>query len=231
MAITDDDFKIQRIEKISKSVESFKQYVDNQAPHGIPSDRSYFDSLIKQVEPAKGVAASEEIGAVKPTLFDEVAKANGKIDGIQQASTEGLIADAKSASDRMAEVRGDLRTPGLKIGNTPARVLRGKLTGISDSLKVAFAKAGLEYSGPEKLPGTVNPVRQFLDYLANGQSNLDKLGGHVEALAERGDKMLSPADLLTIQIKVSNVQQELEFFANLLNKTLESTKTLMNVQV
>jgi hypothetical protein len=37
--------------------------------------------------------------------------------------------------------------------------------------------------------------------------------------------------MLAMQVKVGFVQQEMEFFTGMLNKALESTKTLMNVQV
>jgi len=42
---------------------------------------------------------------------------------------------------------------------------------------------------------------------------------------------LSPATMLLIQIKVGYIQQEIELFTSMLNKALESTKTIMNVQV
>jgi hypothetical protein len=44
-------------------------------------------------------------------------------------------------------------------------------------------------------------------------------------------KQFTAADMLAMQIKVGYVQQEIEFFTSLLNKALESTKTIMNVQV
>jgi len=42
---------------------------------------------------------------------------------------------------------------------------------------------------------------------------------------------LTAGRLLAVQVKLSFVQQELEFFTNVLNKALESTKTIMNIQV
>jgi hypothetical protein len=42
---------------------------------------------------------------------------------------------------------------------------------------------------------------------------------------------ISPASMLAIQIKVGFISQELDFFTGILNKALESTKTIMNVQV
>jgi hypothetical protein len=37
--------------------------------------------------------------------------------------------------------------------------------------------------------------------------------------------------MLRIQLKVGYITQEVEFFTAVLNKALESTKTIMNVQV
>jgi hypothetical protein len=45
------------------------------------------------------------------------------------------------------------------------------------------------------------------------------------------NKEITPANMLRIQMKVSYMQQEIEFFTAVLNKALESTKTIMNVQV
>ena len=42
---------------------------------------------------------------------------------------------------------------------------------------------------------------------------------------------ITPANMLAIQMKMGYVQQQIELFTSLLNKALESTKTIMNVQV
>lgn len=52
----------------------------------------------------------------------------------------------------------------------------------------------------------------------------------LESMGNRREE-ISTANMMAIQIKVQQVQQELEFFSNLLNQAMQASKTLMNVQV
>jgi hypothetical protein len=97
-------------------------------------------------------------------------------------------------------------------------------------LRIALTKAGVEYTPAEKVSPTENPIVKFVGYLTHAQYQLQHLGDTIEQL-QLTQKELTPANMLAIQIKVGYVQQEIEFFTSLLNKALESTKTIMNVQV
>jgi len=225
-----EEYTISKIGKVSQSVDAFRQYVEKQSVHGVPTDRSYFDSLMKLEKKAEQVPIKDApVKQNKSSLMDEVSKINKKVEGVQKASTKDLIAQTQDAISQIDKLRGTLSDPSLKIPTSVNKLLKGKLAGINENLKVAFAKAGLEYVPPEKRIGK-NPIKSFLDMLANGQHNLERLGAHVDQLATSGER-IEPTALLALQIKVGHIQQELEFFANLRNKGLESTKTLMNVQV
>jgi hypothetical protein len=93
-------------------------------------------------------------------------------------------------------------------------------------------RAGLEYT-PQPAgnqSGLIAPIDRFIGFLTHGQYQLQKLASDVQMMHLNKEE-ISPASMLAIQIKVGYVQQEIEFFANMLNKALESTKTIMNVQI
>ena len=87
---------------------------------------------------------------------------------------------------------------------------------------------------PEKVNPIVpkeNVISRFLGLLTDGQYRMQNIAQAVNFMASDTTREINPAKLLLIQIKVGQIQQELEFFAAVLNKALESTKTIMNVQV
>ena len=122
-----------------------------------------------------------------------------------------------------------LASPELELKGPLRNVLKERLKSIEANLSSALKQAGIDFSAPKKV-ARGNPVMNFLNLLTHGQDRLQKLSGLIAGLAEEG-KMISPAKLLSIQLKVTYVGQELEFFTNVLNKSLESTKTIMNIQV
>lgn len=74
------------------------------------------------------------------------------------------------------------------------------------------------------------PLHRFLSFLTEGEKRLDNLIGGIQSLDLQHNR-LSPEALLGVQVRLGFVQMELEFFTNVLNKSLESTKTIMNVQI
>lgn len=116
--------------------------------------------------------------------------------------------------------------------------MQKRLTHVDRSLAIALSKAGIEPAiapptireGESKGNKGMNPIQRFIGLLTNSQSQIEQLRNQLNSGGTEG-KPLSPIDLLAIQIKMNDVQQQMELFTNLLNKALESTKTLMNVQV
>jgi hypothetical protein len=118
----------------------------------------------------------------------------------------------------------------LELKGSVQNLLRNKLSHIDENLKIALHRAGVEYVPPQKVEAPKNPIERFLGFLTDGQHQLNTLANDVN-LMHLNRKEITPASMLAVQIKVGFIQQELEFFAALLNKALESTKTIMNVQV
>lgn len=216
--------KIEKISKITKALQPEKE--------AIPANRDHFESLMNQRK-AENITtdkvAVEE--TQKPSLMDEVRDSSRKVESVAKTSVDQLIAQSRETVERINRVKEALGNPNLEIKDSFQNLLKNKLTHIDENLRIALSKAGVEFTAEDKTQpkGLVNPIENYLGMLTQSQDQLLHLGDHLNAMADR--KELSPASMLAIQIKVGYIQQELEFFTSLLNKALESTKTLMNVQV
>lgn len=220
--------KIDKIKKVAKAIQPGADEVSKVVPN-----KDQFDSLMVQGKQKEATTAqqSEAIASNKqnPSLMDQVRDVNRRVDMIKRANPNDLVAQAQDVIGKIEEIKQKLATPNLEIKQSVQNLLKNKLSHIDDSLKIALSKAGVEYKIPEKNNVSSNPIERFLGYLTNGQYQLQHLSDEVESMGV--SNTMSPASMLAVQIKVSYIQQELEFFTNLLNKALESTKTIMNVQV
>jgi hypothetical protein len=219
--------KIDRIKKIGQKLK----------PEVQEPNKDYFESLMKQrrvkVEDNPGALAAQQKDLAKKTentLFDEVRELNKKVDHATRSSPNELASQADDVIAQIDILKDKLETPNLEIKGPVQTLLRNKLNHIDENLKIALDKAGLDYVPPEKPTSLAKPVEKFLGLLTHSQSQLETLAEDVRTMSLM-DKELSPASMLLIQIKVSYIQQEIELFTSMLNKALESTKTIMNVQV
>jgi hypothetical protein len=180
----------------------------------------------------------EKVGFAKPkvtssSLMEEVGKLNGQSSKAAHLNPEDLKNQAHGIIAQIEDVKTQLsHAQPTDIKSSYHNVLRNRLTHIDDSLKIALSKAGIENQASEKVvsKGTVNPIERFLGMLTNSQYQLEHLNQAIEQLSLTKAE-LTPADMLALQIKVGFVGQQIELFTSLLNKALESTKTIMNVQV
>lgn len=219
---------IEKIDKIKKLSKKLKPQVPPQEPN-----KDYFDALMRQRSVKTEAVSTEHKDKTAKTannLFDEVRDLNQKVNNFTRSSPQELANQAEDVIAQIDTLKNKLETPNLEIKGSVQTILRNKLGHIDESLKIALDNAGLEYKPPEKPTSLNAPMDRFLGLLTHSQSQLETLASDVQTMALM-DKELSPANMLLIQIKVSYIQQEIELFTSMLNKALESTKTIMNVQV
>lgn len=231
MAQEDKINKIEEVTKDKSSAASVSEAQEDIVERTAPN-KDLFDSLVdqQQKETPRGRSIQTVEGSTTSSLMDEVRNLNTKVDGIAKASPKELIDQAKGVIAQIDGVKEKLASPNLELKSSVQSLLKSKLTHIDESLKVAMNRAGLEYTPEMNATKSLsNPIEQFMGYLTHGQYQLNRLANDVQFMGS--SKNFTPADMLAIQIKVGFVQNELEFFSNLLNKALESTKTIMNVQV
>ncbi|MGK5594191.1 MAG: hypothetical protein ACSNEK_02405 [Parachlamydiaceae bacterium] len=229
--------KVERIEEITESAKSEPADLGGEANRA-PPDKDQFDALMQ----AQNQMAVDNEAPVsdKTSLMDEVRTVNQKVSSMGKATSTELVEQAHGVISQIEEVKSKLATPNLEIKGSVQTLLRNKLSHIDDNLKIALNRAGLEYSPPSQDIATTTtasgpntlaaPIERFLGLLTHGQYQLQRLANDIEHMRNTPNN-INPADMLAIQLKMGYVQQELELFANLLNKSLESIKTIMNVQV
>lgn len=164
------------------------------------------------------------------SLMDEVAKLGGQVDRAAKLTPEELRSQAHGLIAQIETVKQGLVEAGGEIKPSYQTLLKNRLTHVNENLRLALTKAGVEtipQEGEDK-KSSFNPIQQFLGYLTQSQYQIKHLE---QTMAQVTSRPLSPATMLALQIKIGYVQQQIELFTSLLNKALESTKTIMNVQV
>lgn len=222
----------QELEKISKidEVGSKSKLEKTDILDKSQVNKEHFDNLLKQ-DNAK-VNLPIETNAKKPTLMDEVRDLHTKVEQAGKSSPDSLAGQARDLIAQIEDVKTRLSTSNIEIKGSVQNLLKNKLSHIDENLRIALNKAGVEYAPSTALnnKNLVNPIQRFLGFLTDGQYQLQHLATELEQM-NLSKTELSPSKMLAVQVKVGYIQQELEFFTNLLNKALESTKTIMNVQV
>lgn len=223
----------ENIEKISSvtSAKGDNKIVKGQELSGERAEpnRELFDAHMRS-DTMLQAKKSEHAGKVASPM-DEVRNLNRQVDSAAKANPMELAGKSKELIAQIEELKFRLTDPQYEIKNDAKQVLRNKLEYIDENLRIALDKAGLEYIPPDMLEGGgKTPVERFLSLLSNGQDQLKTLGGELQRIGETRTH-ISPANLLMVQLKVNTIQQEIELFTSLLNKALESVKTIMNVQV
>jgi hypothetical protein len=220
--------KVLKIEKISdekKTEEAALQpeLVERKAP-----DKERFDELMGM---GRGIEIKSPEGH-KNSLMGEISEISGKVQLAANSSPDVLVSQTKDLIQKIEGVKIQLASPELQLKGSVQDLLKNKLAHIDESLKVVMNRAGLEYTpqDPTKANGVTTPIERFLGFLTHGQYQLQKLSSDVEMM-HLNKTEITPASMLAIQIKVGYITQEIEFFSNMLNKMLESTKTIMNVQI
>lgn len=150
----------------------------------------------------------------------------------QAISGTSLEQQAQAISSQFDKSRSLLQDPALAqnqnlIKASTTDLLSQHLSKVNENMTSLGAKLGTpvatQYTPPS---ASTQAVAHFLDYLTGGQQDLVNLS---QGLSNKSGK-LSPGDLLTVQMKMSGVQQQMEFFSVLLGKAVDNIKTIMNIQ-
>ncbi len=221
--------KIEKIEKVTESTPATEAYEFEPETRMAPN-KEHFDQLMAPPVAALDVQDVRKVNSAKNSLVDEVASIGRLVDNAQRGSPQALIAQAQDAVSKMEELKEKLRTPNLEIKSSVQEQLRNKLSHIDDNLKIALNRSGIEYTPPPTAVEKATPIEKFLGYITDSQNKINTITEDISRFAAPGVQV-TPATMLVMQMKVGIVQQEIELFTALLNKSLESTKTIMNVQV
>jgi len=223
----------EKIEKVKKVTKAAAKGVELPLPAEelarVAPNKEQFDNLLKQAKNEK--VTLEKNDPSRRSLLDEVRDMGTRNDKPTVITPTELVAQAEQAANKMGEMKNALQQPGATLRDSAVPLLRNKISHIDENIKIALNKAGVEVKGATPVaPPSDNPVMRFLGFLTDGQYQLGTLATEVDKW-HLNKVDINPATMLSLQIKVGFITQEIEFFSSLLNKALESTKTIMNVQV
>ncbi len=174
-------------------------------------------------------AGQQMQGAGKTTAASPFDLAQAQAPLATGPTFDSLMSQVKSSQVMLGDMNNDLNTKNLKLKQSQRYLLRSKLNNANSYLKAANAKMGTE-PVPTPTPTGGGIMGKFLDYISDGQSNLNAAQQQLMNLKGKGDA-LKPADFLAIQLKLAHAQQEIEYASVMLSKAVDDMKTLMNIQL
>jgi hypothetical protein len=223
--------KIEKVESVSSSRKPKEIAEEIEAVQRVPPDKEHFDSLMG-LDQQRAPKVVKTDAVERTSLMDQINSISHKVDAVSKVTPAELIAQTQSVIKQIQTVKTQLATPNLEIKSSVQSLMKSKLSHIDESLKVAMNRAGMEYT-PQPIGQSdtmTNPIERFLGFLTHGQYQLERLSNDV-SMMQAHHAAITPANMLAMQIKVGYITQEIEFFISLLNKALESTKSIMNVQI
>lgn len=140
-----------------------------------------------------------------------------------------LMAQSRSAQDTLGTVKDQLRTKNLKLKRSQSHLLRNKLTDAHTALQGAGAQLGVNREDPN-FSSALTPIDRFISYVDSGQEQLIAMQEKLKEMAAHPDK-LNPAQMMLVQVKLSQAQQAVEYSSALLGKVIDAIKTIMNTQL
>jgi hypothetical protein len=140
-------------------------------------------------------------------------------------SVKGQVHDTKNI---LTDMQQKMQTPGLVFKRSEQSLLNTKLSETNNYIRASAKKLGYE-PPPLEIPAKAPPIAKFISYITDGQNQLVEVQNQLSTLSVRGE--LKPEQLLLIQVKLSQAQQELEYSSVLLAKTIDFLKQTMNIQI
>jgi hypothetical protein len=199
-----------------------------------------FDEAVRNADPSR-IERRDIPAGIEPTTSEAVKRQSlielaGSAPG---GPPPQVTPTPKALEGQAADLRKQMERPRAVLLNTSTTValppgdvakLSGHLEHVDRGLRdISRMTTGVEV-GSAALPTEKSPAVRFLSLLTESDKHLGNFVNEIKGL-KIGQQRLSPETLFAVQIKLNFVQQELEFFTTTLSKALESTKTIMNVQI
>lgn len=177
----------------------------------------------------------QKISAPSPMEMAEQVDKDSKRNQTSVKSLEELTQESNKNLQKVIESKRTLEAnPNLSFTKEDVRKGTRSLTHVDESLKIALSKVGSDKhvttAATSQVTDLGKPVNKFLGYLTNTQYEFEHLNDKLDVLSSSG-ATLSMGNMLALQMKMSIISNQLDFFTGILSKSLEATKTIMNIQV
>jgi hypothetical protein len=145
-------------------------------------------------------------------------------------SLDSLMNQAKSAQDGLGTIGKQLQDPNLKLKRSQSQLLKHKLQDATGHIRSAGDKAGVPAPKAQKPLTGSSPAARFLGMIGQGQDDLMAVQQQIKTYSANPEKM-NAADMMFMQVKMNQAQQEIEYSSLLLGKVIESFKQVLNIQL
>lgn len=221
-------FKIEKVEpvEISKKIDIAKSIETEEIA---PSKMKFDTAITKAAEtPSSGmVAPVDKSESILLSPIHEMSARTNKVGSLEPATQERILDKAATIQNTMSTTTETIqntlqRYPELRISPEEGKELTKRLTHVDATLQSSLNLAGIEATTPPPVAAAdvKNPLVTFVSYLTHGDKQMKSLTKEIESIGK--DPTITPGRLLSIQIKLNFVQQEIDFFSSALNKALES---------
>jgi hypothetical protein len=176
----------------------------------------------------QGSGTPQQSGATSPQGPSPAQGPQGPPGAQGTPSVDSVASQVGTTQDSMGNLQNKLNTKNLHLTNSQKHLLRNKLSNSSTYLRAVNTKLGVET--PPMPPHTGGPIEKFLSYVADGENQLDAAKQKLMDIKSKGTD-LKPADLMLLQIKMNQAQQEIEYSSTLLGKVISSMTQILNTQL
>jgi hypothetical protein len=194
-----------------------KPVPSGQTPNG-------FDSYMKGAG-TKPPGGAEAMPA-GPTPMD---MARGSTIATSGISFDSILAQANQTQDSLGTVEKQLNDQKLKLKRSQSHLVKQKLGDANSHIQAAGSKLGLQLS-EGKLPPGLSGISRFIAMVNDGQDKMIQVQEMLKKMSSK-QQPISPADMLSVQVKMGLAQQEIQYTSTLLGKVIQSFTQLMQTQL
>lgn len=149
------------------------------------------------------------------------------VNPVSGPSYDTMQSQLKLASNNIQDMQAQMQTPGLKLRPQDNYALVNHMTQASDSLRSANNKIGVD-PGPMPSSGD-GPFSKFMSLITDGSKQIASAQNKLNDIASSPN--INPGEMLMVQVKINQAQQQIEFSSVLLSKAVDDFKQLMNIQI
>lgn len=143
-------------------------------------------------------------------------------------SVDTMQSQLVNSQNSMNDMNSQASYPGLKVTPQDREMLVKNMSQATTNLRAANTKLGLNPGpAPQAQDG---PLGKFLSLLNDGTAQISQAKQKLASIASTPGA-LNPAQMLMVQVKINQAQQQIEFSSILLSKVVDDFKQLMNIQI
>jgi hypothetical protein len=188
----------------------------------IKPNKETFQSYMKEAPGDKALPSEKPISPM-----DLAKSTSPQAAGV---SMDSLLGQVDTTNNTINTLQNNLNSPNLKFKHSQQRLLDNKLTEAKSHINTASDKLGAPQLPSTKVPAGSTPVVKFLNYVTDSQNQMMAAKKQLQEISAKG-KPIQPSDMLLIQVKLAQAQQELEYSSVLVSKVVDVIKQTINIQI